>query len=260
MGASAGAGVRTERAADGRRLRVVLDGPRGHVITDRAVGAMREALRTVPDQPSLRLVTLEADGPDFSFGSSIEEHTPATIGAVLPRFHDLVREWLAVPCATAALVQGRCLGGGFELALCCDVIFAADDADLGLPEIALGVFPPAGAVLLPARIGTARATTAVLTGESRPAAAWQAAGLVERTAPAGALGTMVDEWYARHLSGRSATALGHAARAARLALADTVARLLPESERRYLRELMQAPDAAEGIAAFLARRPPNWSA
>ena len=59
---------------------------------------------------------------------------------------------------TAALVRGRCLGGGFEIALACDFIFAEEYAVFGLPEIALGVFPPAASALLPPRIGTARAT------------------------------------------------------------------------------------------------------
>ncbi len=127
------------------------------------------------------------------------------------------------------------------------------------PRLSLGLFPPVGAILLPARVGAARAASAIVTGESRPAAAWQAAGLIERLAPAEALRTMVDEWYERHLEGRSAVALGHAARAARLALADTVARLLPESERRYLAELMRTADAAEGVAAFLAKRAPRWT-
>lgn len=172
-------GLRVEHGADGRRLRLILDGPRGHVITDLLVGVMREALSCVAREPRIRLVTLEAEPPDFSFGSSIEEHAPDRIGAVLPRFHDLVRAWLDVPAVTIALVHGRCLGGGFELALCCDLIFSTPGAQYGLPEIALGVFPPAAAVLLPARVGAARATSAIVAGEVRAAEHWAEAGLLE---------------------------------------------------------------------------------
>ena len=65
-----------------------------------------------------------------------------------------------------------CLGGGFELALACDFVFASQDATLGVPEIALGVFPPAATALLPVKIGAARATEALLVGEAWSAARW----------------------------------------------------------------------------------------
>ena len=71
--------------------------------------------------------------------------------------------------ATAAVVCGRCLGGGFELALACDYIFAADEATFGLPEIKLGAFPPAASVLLPRRVGVARSTAAILAGDPQGA-------------------------------------------------------------------------------------------
>ena len=87
---------------------------------------------------------------------------------MLPETHQLLRDLLAFPAATAALVEGRCLGGGFELLLACDDIIASDDAAFGFPEIRLCAFPPAGAALLPLRVGTSRATRAIVTGEPRP--------------------------------------------------------------------------------------------
>jgi cyclohexa-1,5-dienecarbonyl-CoA hydratase len=251
-------GVRVELGSDARRLRLILDGPRGHIITDRLVSVMREALTRVAHEPRVRLVTLEAEPPDFSFGSSIEEHAPDRIGDVLPRFHDLVRAWLDVPAMTIALVHGRCLGGGFELALCCDLIFSTFAAQFGLPEIALGVFPPAAAVLLPARIGAARATSAIVAGDARPATHWAEAGLVETLVEDGDLERAVSAWDTRHLAPRSAAAVRQAALAARGGLRDAVERLLPASERRYLEEVMHTHDAKEGIHAFLEKRTPNW--
>jgi cyclohexa-1,5-dienecarbonyl-CoA hydratase len=251
-------GVRAELGPDQRRLRLILDGPRGHIITDRLVWTMREALTRVAGERRIRLVTLEAEPPDFSFGSSIEEHLPDRIGAVLPRFHDLVRAWLDVPAVTIALVHGRCLGGGFELALCCDLIFATPAAQFGLPEIALGVFPPAAAVLLPARLGTARATSAIVAGDPRPATQWTEAGLVETLVGDGDLERAVSAWDAQHLAPRSAAAVRQAALAAREGLRHAVERLLPASERRYLEEVMRTHDAKEGIHAFLEKRAPIW--
>ncbi|MGH9331584.1 MAG: enoyl-CoA hydratase/isomerase family protein, partial [Vicinamibacterales bacterium] len=193
-----------------------------------------------------------------SFGASIPEHVPGEIERVLPDMHRLVFDLLDAPAPTAAIVRGQCLGGGFELALACDFIFAAEDAVLGLPEVKLGVFPPAGAALLPARLGAARAARAVLTGETRPAAEWHAAGLVALVAPAARLSAEIERWFNTHFKPRSAAALRHAALAARLALRDEVARTLPALEQLYLDRLTRTADAAEGIAAFMEKRSPRW--
>jgi len=232
--------------------------PTGNIITDEMVRALRAGLESVAGNPHLKLVTIEGAGNDFSFGASIPEHVPEQIAAVLPEMHALVEDLLDVPAVTAAIVRGRCLGGGFELALACDLIFCSPDATFGLPEIRLGVFPPAGSVLLPLRVGTARSMPAILTGESSPADAWRSAGLVEVLADARDLDAAVERWFDRHLAGKSAVALRHAAAAARAALRSQVATLLPDAERLYLQELMQTHDAREGIAAFLQKRTPAW--
>ena len=232
--------------------------PKGNIITAEMVGALRSGLEAVAENPHLKLITIAGAGADFSFGASIPEHAPEQIASVLPAMHQLIHDLLDAPAVTAAVVRGRCLGGGFELALACDFIFAADDAVFGLPEIALGVFPPAGSALLPLRIGTARATRTVLTGESRTAAAWRDAGLIEFVVPAETLEGEVDRWFGEHLAGRSAAALRHAAAAARTDLVTRVRQTLPQIERLYLDDLMRTEDAVEGIAAFIDRRPPDW--
>jgi cyclohexa-1,5-dienecarbonyl-CoA hydratase len=245
--------------ADRTRAAFTLVHPKGNVITDDMVSALGQALESVAENPHLKLITIEGAGSDFSFGASVPEHAPGAIERVLPRMHALVAQMLDAPAVTAAIVRGRCLGGGFELALACDLIFASDDSVLGLPEIALGVFPPAAAALLPARIGAARAARAILTGESRPAAEWHSAGLIELVAPSASLDDDVSRWYDRHLAPRSASSLRHAAAAARASLAEHVRRVLPDLERLYLDDLMQTADAVEGITAFLEKRPPHWT-
>lgn len=245
--------------ADRTRAAFAICHPKGNIITADIVTALRGGLEAASQNPHLKLITLEGEGANFSYGASVPEHAPDQIGRVLPEIHALVDELLEMPAVTAAIVRGRCLGGGFELALACDVIFAADDAVFGLPEIALGVFPPAGSALLPARVGAARATRTIITGESRTAALWHDAGLVELVAPAAALDAEVDRWFAQHLAPRSAAALRHAAVAARAGLLAHVRSLLPGLERLYLQELMSTHDAAEGIAAFLEKRPPVWN-
>jgi cyclohexa-1,5-dienecarbonyl-CoA hydratase len=223
------------------------------------IAALDAAIAENVRNPHLKMLTIEGAGPDFSFGASVPEHAPGEIGRVLPAMHALIRALLDVPAVTAAVIRGRCLGGGFELALACDCIFAAEDAVMGLPEIGLGVFPPAASVLLAPRIGLARATRAILTGEARPAREWHDAGLVEFVVDVGMLDPEVDRWFDLHLASRSATALRHATAAARIGLKTYVADVLPRVETLYLKDLMQTADAVEGIRAFLEKRPPQWT-
>lgn len=231
---------------------------KGNIITAEVVAALRAALEDLATERSVRLVTIEGQGADFSFGASVPEHAPGEIERVLPDMHALVLDLLASPAPTAVVVRGRCLGGGFELALACDFIFAADSAVFGLPEIALGVFPPTASVLLPVRVGAARAASAVLTGTTRSAAAWHADGLVEFVAREAELAAAVDDWFAKSLGRWSAEALRHAVQAVRAPVVDAATARLPEVEQLYLRELMRSRDAHEGIQAFLDKRAPVW--
>lgn len=244
--------------ADRSRAAFRISHPKGNIITADTIAALGEGLRALSENPHLKLITIEGEGRDFSYGASIPEHAPDRIRDVLPAMHRLIERWLDAPAVTAAIVRGRCLGGGFELALACDLIFAAEDAVFGLPEIALGVFPPAGAALLPFRVGGALASRTILTGESRGAAEWHRAGLIELVAPVQSLDAAVDAWVATHLAPRSAVALRHAAAASRVAVTAHVRRTLPVLERLYLERLMRTNDAAEGVAAFLEKRPPRW--
>lgn len=240
------------------RASIVLRHHPGNLLTAEIVGQLLAALVDLEDLPHLRLVTIEGAGPDFSFGASIPEHAPQEISHVLPATHALLAALLDVPAPTAAVVRGRCLGGGFELTLACDFIVAADTATFGLPEIALGVFPPAASVLLPVRAGASRAASAILSGHPRPAEYWQRLGVIETVAPASELASVVDEWFARTFAPRSAEALRHAVRAARMPVVDAVTSQLPRVEQLYLQDLMRSHDAVEGVRAFLEKREAKW--
>lgn len=243
---------------DGARAAVRFSHPKGNILTREIMAGLAAACEDLSRAPRLKLITLVSDGPDFCFGASVPEHAPGEIEHALPEMHELVREMLALPAPTAAVVRGRCLGGGFELALACDFIMAAAGSTFGLPEIALGVLPPVASVLLPIKAGYARAARAALTGATQPLEEWVHAGLITLTAPVDLIDVAVDDWYRRHLEPRSAPALRHAAIALRLDVHDAVERLLPRIERLYLSEVMSTEDAAEGVRAFVEKRPPVW--
>lgn len=245
--------------AEQTRAAFTLFHDKGNIVTADMVASLRAALDNLAQNPHLKLITIEGAGRDFSFGASIPEHAPGPIARILPMMHGLIYELLDAPAPTAAVVRGRCFGGGFELALACDFILAETDATFALPEIALGVFPPAASALLPARIGLAPAAASLLTGAPVSAPEWHARGLVQLLASPGALEVAVTEWFEAHFAGRSAAALRHAVAAARLSLQTQVRDVLPKLERLYLDDLMRTHDAAEGVAAFLGKRQPSWT-
>src|SRR5208337_480613 len=110
------------------------------------------------------------------------------------------------PAPTIAAVRGQCLGGGLELALACDLVLAEETAQLGCPEIQLGVFPPAASALLPVRIGAGPAARLVLSGASVKGTDAAAIGLVNRTTAPGQLEAALADWLAAEFLPRSATA------------------------------------------------------
>jgi cyclohexa-1,5-dienecarbonyl-CoA hydratase len=250
--------IETRAESAGTWVRVGMSAPPGNVLSLDVLRALRHAIREAGARRGVKWLTIEGTGDDFSFGASIPEHLPAVMPRVLPEMHQLLRDLLAFPSPTAALVKGRCLGGGFELALACDDIIASDDATFGFPEIGLSAFPPAGAALLPLRVGTSRACRAIVTGEARPAKYWHDAGLVSIVAAHVSIIDGARVWFNRHLRPRSAVALSHAAEASRLTLRAVAEPALAMAERQYLSRLLHTADAAEGIQAWIDKRPPVW--
>ncbi len=244
---------------DGALLRLTLARPKANICDAQMIGALQAALDAhagPAGNAALRGVLLDAEGPHFSFGASVEEHLADRCAAMLASLHALILALAGCRVPVLVAVRGQCLGGGLEIALAGGPIFAAPNAQFGQPEIKLGVFAPAASCLLPWRISPLAAEELLCSGRSVDAASALSIGLVHALAedPAAAALAYFDE----HLAPRSAAALAHAmqaARAPRLALLrDELARV----ERLYLQSLMKTRDANEGLAAFLAKRSPTW--
>ncbi|MGA7559974.1 MAG: enoyl-CoA hydratase/isomerase family protein [Terriglobales bacterium] len=243
---------------DGNVARVTLAAPKANLVDQAMMKALAASFDDLKSRPQLKVMILDAEGPHFSFGASVQEHLPEHVRTMLPQFSRLLQQMLELPAVTIAAVHGQCLGGGFELALACDFIVAEEGARFACPEIKLAVFPPAAAVLLPVRIGLSRAAELVLTGIAWNAAQAMKAGLIVRTAPQGKLEATVADWISDHFLPRSPVALRYAVRAARLPLQRGLQEDLPEIERMYLDELMAESDPVEGLRAFMEKREPRW--
>ena len=157
-----------------------------------------------------------------------------------------------------AAIRGFCLGGGLELAMCCDVRICADDATLGQPEIKLGLIPGGGGTQrLPRLVGQGRAMFLNLTGDFVDAETAYAWGLVERVVPASELDDVALE-----VAGRIAAQSPHALAVLRELARTTRDLPLEEGLRREAEDFarcLRSEDGAEGIAAFIEKRPPEFT-
>lgn len=248
--------LKVELEKDGGLLRLRLNRPKANIVDAAMIAALRSALDRHLSGARLRAVLLEAEGPHFSFGASVEEHLPGSCAAMLRELHALILRLVASPVPVLVAVRGQCLGGGLEVAAAGHRIFAAPGATLGQPEIKLGVFAPAASCLLPERIGRSRAEDLLFSGRGIGAEEAHGIGLVDALADDPSQAALA--YFEEHLAKRSAGSLRFAVRAARFDFVERVRLKLAEVERQYLEGLMATHDAVEGLTAFIAKRPPVW--
>lgn len=248
--------IRPETLWDGAGLKLVLDAPKANILDAEMMGEIHGHLDELKNKPEVKLLVFEGEGPHFCFGASVQEHTKDRAGAMLDAFHGMFLKMVDLAIPTAAVVRGQCLGGGMELAIFCNWIFASPDAKLGQPEIQLAVFPPPASLILPMKVGQAAADHLCLSGESWSAEQAQAAGLVHEITedPMAAL----DTFAAKHIVKKSASSLKFAVRAARTEFNETLRTKLPVVQKLYIEGLMESHDANEGINAFLEKRKPAF--
>jgi cyclohexa-1,5-dienecarbonyl-CoA hydratase len=237
--------------------RLVLNAPKANILDMAMLDALLDALDDARRRRSVKLLVLEGAGAHFSFGASVEEHRREAAREMIPRFGHVFAALAQAAIPTAAAVRGQCLGGGMELALFCNWVFADATARFGQPEIKLAVFPPVAALLLPLLAGQAAADDVCLTGRTYTAQEGQERGWVHAVVED--VEEAVQRHYATHLAPLSAQALRQAVRASRFRFHRAFLEGWAEMQRQYLDELMATRDANEGIEAFLSKRPPVWT-
>jgi cyclohexa-1,5-dienecarbonyl-CoA hydratase len=241
---------------EGRLLRLRLAMPKANLIDAAMITALDKALSEHASNPNISAVLLDAEGPHFSFGASVEEHLPDQCADMLSSLHGLIIKMLEYPAPILAAVQGQCLGGGLEVVCGASQIFAAPDAKFGQPEIKLAVFAPAASCLLPERIGQANAEDLLFSGRSISSDEAFRIGLVQHVDdnPEQA----ASNWFVEHLAKLSASSLRFALRAARTQSLDRIKEKIGQVESLYINELMASHDALEGLTAFVEKRTANW--
>jgi enoyl-CoA hydratase len=219
-----------------------------------------EALAQVDRDPAARALIVTGEGRAFCAGADLKEREGAPPEAIWAHNRAIFRiplqlEHLPVP--TIAAINGLALGGGCELALGCDLRWAAEGAELGCPEVSRGIIPAAGGTQRLARLlGPSRALGLILTGRRIGAQEAYRIGLVDSVVPGDVLSAAQE--VARTIAANAPLAV----RAAKQAVRYGLARSLEDGfrlEGELQRMLYATEDCQEGIRAFRERRAPRWT-
>ncbi|WP_449369786.1 enoyl-CoA hydratase [Thiomonas sp.] len=231
-----------------------------NALNDALMDALGAALQAFDADPAIGCIIVTGSDKAFAAGADIAAMAQKTFPASYTE--DFIsRNWetvMQVRKPVIALVRGYALGGGCELAMMCDLIVAADNAQFGQPEIKIGIMPGAGGTQrLTRAVGKAKAMDLVLTGRMMDAQEAERSGLVARIVPlAGALDETVA--MAETIAGFSRPAVLMAKESVNRAFETPLAEGL-RFERRLFQSLFATADQKEGMAAFLEKRKPLFT-
>lgn len=240
-------------------IKLIVSRPPLNVLSINFMRQFEKELRNADTISDARVLAIVSASKAFCAGVDIADHTAERTEEMLTVFHGLIRLLYEFPIPTVAIVNGAALGGGFELALSCDIILASEKARFAVPEITLGVFPPVAMAFLPRVIGYKKASELIFTGTSLSAVEGQQLGLVNAVYPVDELEVATEGFLAKFRN-LSRTSLIETKRAFRqTSLCGDLNEALQVAEKNYLQQLMLTDDAKEGIAAFMEKREPMWS-
>ncbi len=242
---------------------VTIDNPPMNALSGALLEELEAEIEVLDADDGIRAIVLRGAGERaFVAGADIKEfpslRESATEGGSARGIQRVGHRMDAARTPFVAAIRGFCLGGGLELAMCCDVRVCADDARLGQPEIKLGLIPGGGGTQrLPRLVGQGRAMFLNLTGEFVDAGTAYAWGLVEKVVPADEL-----EDAALEIAGQIAAQSPHAVAVLRELARTTRDLPLEEGLRREADGFVRClgtEDGAEGVAAFIEKRAPTFT-
>jgi enoyl-CoA hydratase/carnithine racemase len=236
-------------------------GARYNALSRAMIGALDDALQTAAVDPTVRVVVLAAAGRGFCAGHDLvelQQHADADWQqAVFAACNRTMMRLTELPQPVIARVHGLATAAGCQLVSMCDLAVASEDARFGLPGVNIGVFCSTPAVGVARNIGRKRTMEMLLTGQAIDAATALSWGLVNAVVPAGELDAAVAR-YADGIAAKSAAVVTLGKRAFYRQLDRPLAGAYADMADVMVANLRE-PHAAEGIAAFVTKRPPDFS-
>ena len=243
---------------------IILNRPKEmNAISVRMLDELETALIECQSDNSVRVVVLSGNGSAFCAGADLKEVLSSIKNPVpgakdfLDRCDDVFGFLRRLPKPVIAALNGITLAGGLELAMCCDLVFAAESAKIGDAHSNFGVFPGAGgAAILPRKIGLNRAKYLLFSGDFLPAAELEKFGLVNQVVPDADLIGEVEK-FTEKLATKSPLVLRRMKEVANASLDQTQEAAL-RHEMLNLRQHCRSYDLEEGLRAFADKRKPEF--
>jgi cyclohexa-1,5-dienecarbonyl-CoA hydratase len=237
---------------------LTINRPPMNILNISAMEEINGALSSLAGNKEVKVLVISGNGEKaFSAGVDVVDHTEDKVEKMIQVFHDIFRNLSKLDQVTVAALKGLTLGGGCEIAISCDLIFAADNLKIGQPEIKLCVFPPVALLILPRLIGLKKASELLLTGKIIKAQEAEQIGLINKVVPLASFDSELDS-FIQPFTELSLVGLKYSKKGINLGLETNFLDGLERLEKIYLEELMTSEDAHEGLKAFTEKRKPLW--
>ena len=236
---------------------ILINRPPYNVLNIETIKEMNEALELVKRDEAKVVIVRGKGGKAFIAGVDVGDHTEEKGLEMVEAFTDLMRNLITVGKPTIAAVEGICSGGGFEVAMYCDMIVAEENALFSQPEINLAVYPGPAIVLLNRKIGRNKAFEMIITGESMGAKEAEKLGLVNHLVAKGEMDKALPE-FCKKITGKSLVALKLTRYAIYKAYDLEFEKASEWVNDIYVGKVMHTHDFKEGLDSFLEKRKPVW--
>jgi cyclohexa-1,5-dienecarbonyl-CoA hydratase len=237
---------------------ILINRPPYNVLNIEAIKEMNKALEMIEKDSTSKVVVVRGSGGKcFISGVDVGDHSEEKGEEMEQVFTALMHGLASVGRPTVAAVEGICSGGGFEVAMYCDMIVAEEGSKFSQPETKLGVFPGPAIALLNRKIGRNKAFEVIVTGDPIIAAEAEKLGLVNRVAPKGEMDRVLEE-FCRRITDKSLATLRLTRYAIYCAYDTDLWKALGWVNDIYTGKVMYTQDFKEGLSAFFEKRKPVW--
>ena len=247
--------LKIEKSTD--LVTVTLDRPPGNLLNVEFIEELNEVMLGLRGERSLEVLVIRGSQKSFSDGLDLNDLVTGRTHRLLQVYMRLFETLRMMDVVEVAVVEGRALGAGFEVALGCNLFVASESATFALPEIRMGLFPPLATGVLPRIAPRRKAMEWILTGNDITAAELHHHGVINRLLSNTNFEEELNRFVAE-LTDKSTPVLALAKRAQFEAYYSTFPDAMSRAQSLFLRELMDLEDSHEGVRASLEGREPEW--